>query len=166
MQTAEYWIEHLQLEKHPEGGWFKEIYRDEGIIFRDGLPARYKGSRSYSTAIYYLLRSGECSALHRLISNEQWFHIDGNSLAIHTITPSGEYTKQMLGKNFDSGEKPFAVVLRENWFGATVESSDSFALVGCIVAPGFDFDDFELAERTALAKKFPEHKEIIEALTR
>lgn len=165
MQSKD-WINRLELQPHPEGGYFKEIYRAEGIISQPNLPIRFSGGRTYSTAIYYLLKSGDFSSLHRLDSDEQWFHIDGSALTIHSIDPKGNYTKHHIGKNLDAGEFPHAIVLHGNWFGGTVDDPNSFSLVGCVVAPGFDFDDFELAKRNDLIKQFPQHKEIIEKLSR
>lgn len=160
------WIKKLHLSPHPEGGYFREIYRAEGIISQPSLPMRYNGGRAYSTTIYYLLESNDASSLHRLKSDEQWFHIDGSALTIHSIDPQGNYTQQHIGKNLDKGESPFAVVPTGCWFGGTVDAQDSFALVGCVVAPGFQFDDFELAKRDELIKQFPQYISIIEKLTR
>lgn len=164
--TAQHYIKKLHLTPHPEGGYFREIYRAEGIIPQPSLPMRYNGGRAYSTTIYYLLESKDFSSLHRLKSDEQWFHIDGSALTIHSIDPQGNYTRHHIGKNLDKGESPFAVVPTGCWFGGTVDAQDSFALVGCVVAPGFQFDDFELGKRDELVKRFPQHKSIVEKLTR
>ncbi|HAP37052.1 MAG TPA: hypothetical protein DCQ28_14410 [Bacteroidetes bacterium] len=164
--TGKDWIKRLELQPHPEGGYFKEIYRAEGIVSQPNLPVRFSGGRAYSTAIYYLLESGDFSSMHRLDSDEQWFHIDGSALTIHSIDPKGNYTKHLIGKNLDAGEFPYAMVSHGNWFGGTVDEPESFVLVGCVVAPGFDFDDFELAKRSELIKQFPQHKDIIERLTK
>jgi predicted cupin superfamily sugar epimerase len=164
--TSKDYIQQLGLLPHPEGGYYKEIYRAEGIISQPNLPMRYSGGRAYSTSIYYLLESKDFSSLHRLDSDEQWFHIDGSALTIHSIAPDGTYSQYHIGKNLDKREHPFAVVPHGCWFGGTVNDPDSFSLVGCIVAPGFDFEDFELAERSYLTPLFPQHKELIERLTR
>lgn len=164
--TADYWINSLGLIPHPEGGYYREIYRSEGIIAQPNLPARYSGGRTYSTTIYYLLESGTVSSLHRLQSDEQWFHIDGSALTIHSIDDRGEYTQHRIGKNLTKGERPFAAVPHGCWFGGTVDETDLFALVGCIVAPGFDFDDFELGKREELLQRYPQHGSIIKKLTR
>jgi hypothetical protein len=163
---AKDWIKRLNLQPHPEGGYFKEIYRAEGIISQPSLPIRFNGGRPYSTSIYYLLECGDFSSLHRLNSDEQWFHIDGGALTIHSIDPNGNYTKYHIGKNLDAGEMPYAIVPHGCWFGGTVNGNNSFALVGCIVSPGFDFADFELAEKDRLTRQFPQHKTLIEQLTR
>ena len=160
------WIDMLRLESHPEGGYFREIYRAEGVIAQPSLPLRYNGGRAYATTIYYLLNSGEYSSLHRLQSDEQWFHLDGSALTIHSIDPEGNYTPYHIGKDLEKGEMPHAVIPRGCWFGGTIDQANSFSLVGCFVAPGFDFDDFELAQRAELLKKFPQHKDIITKLTK
>jgi hypothetical protein len=160
------WIEKLQLISHPEGGYYSEIYRSEGIIPQVSLPFRYNGGRVYSTTIYYLLETGDFSSLHRLDSDEQWFHLDGSALIIHSIDPDGKYEKHPVGKNIEKGESLFAVIPHGSWFGATVDDPNTFALVGCVVAPGFDFEDFELAKRDELIEQFPQHSEIFKQLTR
>lgn len=164
--TAHDYRSHLGLLPHPEGGYYKELYRAQGIVSQPNLPMRYSGGRVYSTAIYYLLESKDFSSLHRLASDEQWFHIDGSALTIHSIAPDGNYTKNLIGKKLENGETPYAIVPHGCWFGGTVDTPDSFALVGCVVAPGFDFADFELVKREHLTKQFPQHAEIISQLTR
>jgi predicted cupin superfamily sugar epimerase len=164
--NAQDYIKKLSLLPHPEGGYFNEIYRAEGIISQPNLPMRFSGGRAYSTAIYYLLESGDFSSLHRLDSDEQWFHIDGSALTIHSIDPKGNYTQQHIGKDLDAGEFPHAIAHHGNWFGGTVDQPNSFSLVGCVVAPGFDFDDFELAKRNDLIEQFPQHTELIKKLSR
>ncbi len=163
--NSKFWIEKLQLKPHPEGGYFREIYRAQGIIAQASLPMRYNAGRSYATTIYYLLESNDFSSLHRLRSDEQWFHIDGGALTIHSIDPKGNYTQHHIGKNLDKGELPHAVVTAGCWFGGSVNEPNSFSLVGCVVAPGFHFDDFELAKKDELVKMFPQHTSIIEKLT-
>lgn len=164
--TAQDYIKTLGLLPHPEGGYFKEIYRAAGIISQPNLPMRYSGGRAYSTSIYYLLEGTDFSSLHRLDSDEQWFHIDGSALTIHSIAPDGTYKAHQIGKDLKNGESPYAVVKHGSWFGGTVEAKDSFALVGCVVAPGFDFDDFELAQQAELERIFPQHRDLIRRLTR
>lgn len=164
--NAHHWINSLGLLPHREGGYYREMYRAEGIIAQPNLPMRYSGGRAYSTSIYYLLESSDVSLLHRLKSDEQWFHIDGAALTIHEISPEGQYRQHRVGKNTANGEGPYAVVPHTSWFGGTVDASNAYALVGCVVAPGFDFDDFELAKRGELIKLFPHHRTIIEKLTR
>lgn len=164
--NAQEYIKKLNLNPHPEGGYYKEIYRSQGIISQPNLPMRYSGGRAYSTTIYYLLESNDFSSMHRLKSDEQWFHIDGSALTIHSIAPDGNYTQHHIGKNFEKGESPYAIVPHGCWFGGTVNEPNTFALVGCFVAPGFNFDDFDLAKKDQLIKQFPQYKSLIEKLSR
>jgi predicted cupin superfamily sugar epimerase len=161
MKDGQYWIRKLQLAKHPEGGYFKETYRSDETIPAAALPPRFDGVRAFSTAIYFLLTGGECSALHRIKSDEMWHFYAGSELTIHVIEPMGSYSQIKLG-----GDHLQAVVSAGCWFGATVDDPESYALVGCTVAPGFDFTDFELARRDELIAQFPRHRMIVEKLTR
>lgn len=159
-------ITSLNLQPHPEGGWYRESYRATESIPADGLPGRFDGPRSFATAIYFLLTSETFSALHRLKSDEQWHFYRGSPLTIHVIHPDGRYAPVKLGQQLDRGETLHAVVPYGCWFGATVDTSGSYALVGCTVAPGFDFADFEMAEGHKLLQEFPQHKALITRLTR
>jgi uncharacterized protein len=161
MKDARYWIKKLELAKHPEGGYFKETYRSNETIFAAALPPRFDGNRAFSTAIYFLLTAVECSSLHRIKSDEMWHFHAGSELIIHIIEPTGSYSQIKLG-----GDRFQAVVPAGCWFGATVDEPQSYALVGCTVAPGFDFADFELARRDELIAQYPRLRGIIERLTR
>lgn len=165
MQDANYWISRLNLTEHPEGGYFKETYRSEELIDNDALPKRFKGTRSFSTAIYFLLRGDQVSHLHRIKSDELWHFYSGSALTIHIIDKHDQYNRIRLGCNFDKGEMYQAAVKAGTWFGATVDMSDSYSLVGCTVSPGFDFDDFEMGNREELLARYPRHSQIIEKLT-
>jgi uncharacterized protein len=160
MKDAQYWIKKLQLAKHPEGGYFKETYRSGETIPAVGLPPRFDEDRAFSTAICFLLTGDDCSTLHRIKSDEMWHFYAGSELTIHVIEPTGNYGQIKLG-----GDRFQAVVPAGCWFGATVEQRQAYALVGCTVAPGFDFADFELAKRDELIAQFPQHRVIIERLT-
>ncbi len=166
MNTAAYWKDHLQMISHPEGGCFKETYRADGIIAHEALPPGYSGARSYSTGIYFLLEAKEFSALHKLKQDEMWHFYDGTTLHIHSIDPDGEYSLTKLGRNASEGEELQAVIRGGHYFGSEVADRTSYALVGCTVAPGFDFADFEMPGRESLIEKFPSHKKLIERLTR
>ncbi len=163
---AEYWIEKLEMQKHPEGGYYKETYRSEGSIPAMGLPASYAGSRSFATGIYFLLDNDNFSALHRLKQDEMWHFYAGTSLAVHVIDSTGQYKMIRLGTNLDEGEVFQAVVPGGSYFGSEVIDKDSYALVGCTVSPGFDFRDFEMPSADALKELFPQHSELIQRLTR
>ena len=159
-------ITALNLQPHPEGGWYRETYRATESLSPTALPDRFDGQRSHATAIYFLLNSESFSVLHRIKSDEQWHFYSGSSLTVHIIHPDGRYAPIKLGQNLSQGETFQAVVPYGCWFGATVDTPDSYALVGCSVAPGFDFADFEMADRDSLSKEFPQHTELIARLTR
>ncbi|PLX99860.1 MAG: hypothetical protein C0624_13100 [Desulfuromonas sp.] len=159
-------VARLELEPHPEGGWYREVYRAVESITASALPTRYSGERVFATSIYFLLTSESFSSLHRIASDEQWHYHLGSPLTVHQITPCGDYQPLLLGPDLVQGHRFQAVVPHDNWFGATVEEPGGYALVGCTVSPGFDFADFELANRSQLLKQFPQHAELIKRLTR
>ncbi|MEY8215820.1 MAG: cupin domain-containing protein [Colwellia sp.] len=163
---AQKWIKHLSLKPHPEGGFFANTYTADEKILKNALPDRYSGDRSFSTGIYFLIGSENFSALHRLKSDEMWHFYDGESLTVHVFDENGKYSPIHLGRNIEKGEKLQAVVKAGDIFGASIESPDAYSLVGCTVAPGFQFEDFELMKRAPLIEKYPEHKVLIEKLTR
>jgi len=163
---ATYWIKKLALQPHPEGGYFREIYRSTVNIPAAALPARYRGPRSCSTSIYYLLAGMQISTLHRLKSDEQWHFYDGGALLLAMITPDGTSREVRLGGNPTHGEQVQAVIPAGTWMGARLASHRGHALIGCTVAPGFEFQDFETGQRSDLLKKFPQHRKLILALTR
>lgn len=165
-RSAQFWIDHLELKPHPEGGYFRETYRAEERIPATSLPRRFQGSRPFATSIYYLLQSGDFSALHRLASDEIWHFYDGSPLDIHVIDPSGRYHKPRLGNDPKSDQSLQIVVEAGCWFGATVSLPGSYTLAGCDVAPGFDFADFEMAHSQPLITRYPEHQHLIQRLTR
>ena len=166
MLRKEELIEKLQLEKHPEGGYFKETYRSEILLPKSVLPSEFTSSRNASTCIYFMLTSDEFSAFHKVNQDEAWHFYLGETITLHMISPEGEYSQVSIGNDFGQNETPQFVVTAQHWFAAEIKTEDSFALVGCTVAPGFDFDDFELAEQQELQQIFLQHKEIIQRLTR
>jgi len=165
MKKAEYWIKKLQLKPHPEGGFFKEIYRSETKLSEKSLPTRYSGNRDAVTSIYYLLKGKEISKFHRLKSDEIWHYFTGSPLTIHILTNTGTYQKVTLGPDIEKNMSFQCVIRHDQWFGATVDDPSFFTLVGCTVAPGFDFNDFELANKIDLIKQYPSHSDIINRLT-
>ena len=166
MITATQWIENLQMQRHPEGGWYRETYRSAETILQNGLPPRFPGERSFATAIYFLLTDQAFSALHRIKSDEIWHFYAGTGLTLHLLEGAGDYRSLRLGADPSRGEVFQAVAPAGFWFGATVEEPAGFALVGCSVAPGFDFVDFELGRRAELLRSFPDQRALIERLTR
>jgi predicted cupin superfamily sugar epimerase len=161
---ATFWIETLGLVRHPEGGWFRETYRSTETIAASALPERFRGERCFSTAIYFLLQRGDISALHRIHSDEIWHFHEGAALTVQLITPQGEWREILLGRNPSRGERFQGVVPAGCWFGA--ETLGDFSLVGCSVAPGFDFADFQMADRMELTGRYPQHAALIRRLTR
>jgi predicted cupin superfamily sugar epimerase len=164
-RDASWWIARLALAPHPEGGHYRETYRSRGTVGPAGADPGHPAGRSFSTAIYYLLRSGKISRLHRLRSDEIFHHYRGSALVVHSIDPRGDYRAVAVGSDPERGEVLQAVIPAGCWLGATVEQPGSFALVGCTVAPGFEFGDFELADRDRLLELYPRHRAVIERLT-
>lgn len=135
VQTAAEIIAALNLAPHPEGGYFAETFRDEVT-----LPGQ---ERSVSTAIYYLLRAGERSHWHRVDAVEIWHHYAGAPLMLAVAADGAAPEEHVLGTNFAAGERPQIVIPRGHWQSA--RSLGDWTLVGCTVAPGFEFAGFELA---------------------
>ena len=151
---------------HPEGGFYKETYRSFETVDKTALPARFKGDRSFSTAIYFLLQQENFSAFHRIQSDECWHFYAGDCLLIHVIDVNGQLTTTRLGCNILNGELFQFVVPAGSWFASEPAAESSFCFVGCTVSPGFDFEDFELAGRNKLVTQYPQHAAIINSLTR
>lgn len=164
--SANQWKTVLELVPHPEGGFYRQNYKSAEAIPPQHLPPRYGGARSFSTAIYFLLEGTDFSAFHRIRQDEIWHFYAGASLTIHQIDHRGEYKIIQVGIQLHHQETPQAVIPAGHLFGATVSQPDGYALVGCTVAPGFEFDDFELPGRADLVQLYPQHRAIIETLTR
>ncbi len=165
-RTANDWINRLKLEIHPEGGAYSRVYTSQFTLEKTSLPENFHGSRSACTHIYYLLQKNEFSAFHKIQSDELWHFYDGDTLVIFEINKDGSLTKHLLGKNIEVGEFPFCIIKASNWFASKLKTGGSFSLVGCTVSPGFDFAEFEMAERSDLISKYPQHKELISGLTK
>jgi predicted cupin superfamily sugar epimerase len=159
MKKADYWIEKLGLQPHPEGGYFKETYRS-AEQYSAGLPSRYEGARSFGTAIYFMLTSGSPSHFHRLKSDELWFFHEGSPLCVYMLLKDGTYKSITLGTD----QQWQAIIPEGCWFAAEVIHEDSFSLISCTVSPGFDFRDFEMAKAEDLEAKYPSQKELIRRL--
>ncbi len=166
MQSKTYWVNHLNMLPHPEGGFFKEVYRSDESVATDALPARYAGSRSFATSIYFLIESENFSAFHRIQSDEIWHFYTGSTITMHIIHPDGKLVTHKIGPNFEAGEVFQLVIPHSCWFAASVDEPDAYALVGCGVAPGFDFVDFELGTAAQLVAEYPQHAEVISSYTR
>lgn len=157
-------IETLGLIAHPEGGYYKETFRSEGVLAHSSLPQRFLGDRNFMTNIYYLLEKGDFSAFHQINQEETWHFYAGSPLRIHMIDQAGVYSDVVVGNNLLEGERPQFTVLSNVWFA--VEPLGEWFLAGCTVAPGFDFRDFEMADRKDLTKRYPQHAGVIEKYTR
>ncbi len=166
MHTASYWVEKLGLLRHPEGGYFAETYRAPASIPAGALEGLFPGERRFSTAIYYLLEQGDFSAFHRIRSDELWHFYNGDPLDIFCFNEQGELLQITLGNDPEKGEVLQAVVPAGCWFGSLPASGSRFSLVGCTVAPGFDFEDFEMAVREELLAAYPRFHDVIRKLTR
>lgn len=164
--TAADLIRQLNLQPHPEGGFYKEVYRSKGVISEHCLPHTFGGPRHYATGIYYLLQQGDSSAFHRIKSDEAWHFYAGGELLLHLLCPDGSYRSCKLGNALAGGAVFQLVVPAGVWFGAEPTPGTAFTLAGCTVSPGFDFRDFELAESETLALQYPEQKELIGRLGR
>ena len=165
-KTSKYWVEKLRLEPHPEGGYFRQTYKSDLMVAREALPAGFAGDRAASTAIYFLLEGKNFSAFHRLRSDEVWHFYAGSPLNVEVIEPSGSRAAILLGDDPEAGQMFQAVVRAGCWFASHVADWKSWALVGCTVASGFEFEDFEMGKREELLRKYPQHRELIERLTR
>jgi uncharacterized protein len=157
-------IRIYQLEPHPEGGYFRQTYKSQESIPERCLPAHFKGARAYCTGIYYLLVEGAKSNLHRLGSDEMWHFYLGGPLHLAQIHPDGRAEQVLLGSDINQGQQLQCTVKAGTWFGAYPAAGSAFCLVGCTVAPGFEFADFELASRRQLRNQYPHLKELIDRL--
>jgi len=163
--TAADYVRAYQMQPHPEGGFYAETYRSAEQIDRAALPDRFSGARPFSTAIYFLLEGHHRSMLHRIQADEVWHFYAGGPLNVYVITPSNELSVIRLGNNLEAGEVFQAVVPAGCWFGSKPTEGVDFSLVGCTVAPGFDFADFDLADRETMLNQFPKWSEVVELLT-
>jgi hypothetical protein len=153
-------VRDLGLLPHPEGGFYRETYR-----------AALRGSdgRAAATMIYFLLPAGQVSRLHRIDADEGWHHYLGGTLEIYELDPAAPGSNvciTRLGKDLSRGEVLQHVVAAGTWFGAAPGDGSPYALVGCTVAPAFEFSAFELGTREALLAEFPPAAAVVTRLTR
>lgn len=165
-KDADTWIKELGLLPHPEGGFYKEIYRSSESIPDKGLPSRFHGNRDMATSIYFLLKEGDLSAFHKLLSDEIWHYYAGGPCAIHIITENGKLVHKYLGPDYRNNQHFQVVVLHDCWFAANPLPGSSFTLAGCTMAPGFSFEDFLLGDPEELIRQYPAHKTIIRKFSR
>jgi uncharacterized protein len=166
--TAEDVKKLLGLAPHPrEGGWYVRTYEAGELIaaeaFGDG---RYAGARRTGTAIYYLLEPETFSEMHRLQSDEVFHFYAGDAVEMLQLTANGRGERVVIGNDLAGGQRPQVVVGRGVWQGSRLVAGGRWALLGCTVSPGFEFEDYEAGERVELCKRWPEFAEEIGALTR
>jgi hypothetical protein len=166
MKNADYWKEKLNLQPHPEGGYFRETYRAGAEIPGNVLSDAYNGSRNTATSIYFMLEGGDFSSFHRLKSDELWYFHLGSAINIFLIDSHGHLSVKTLGADIPGGEQLQLIIPAGTIFGAEVKEASGWTLAGCMVSPGFDFEDFELLKRDSLVSSFPQHQAIISRLTR
>lgn len=156
---AEEIIENLGLTKHIEGGFYKETYRAKTSIELKNGKVRNTG-----TAIYYLLRGDDKSHFHKVGSDEIWLFHSGEAIEMLIITEDGNLQTKILGNAFDKGEEPQITILANTWFAAKIRSGKEHAFVSCVVAPGFEFDDYQIGHKQELIKLFPKLEKDIEGM--
>ena len=161
--SSEYFINKLNLQTHPEGGYFAETYRASDTVPANALPAQFGGARNLSTAIYFLLEGSQFSAFHRIKSDELWHFYAGIPLNVFIIHPGGELEIMKIGNNLEEGCHFQGLVKAGCWFASQPINTEGFSLVGCTVSPGFDFADFELAG-IELGEQHPQHRDLIHKL--
>ena len=144
------------MKPHPEGGYYREVYRASDIV-----TAPNGKKRAAVTSIYYLLEDSDQSHFHRLDSDEIWYYHDGSQADIHLLHPSGQHEIKHIGREADLQ----VIIPRGTIFGARLTQGSGFILIGCVVAPGFEFEGFELISKTELIRKYPQHQEIIDQLS-
>lgn len=163
-KDAHYWIDKLNLQQHPEGGYFAETYRSKERLHESKLPDRYGSPRVFGTSIYFLLTTDSVSNFHKLKSDEIWHFHFGGAAKVHFIQRDGAHTEHLVGPNLEAGQSLQLIIPRGTWFAAEVIEGD-YILLGCTVAPGFEFEDFELADRTELSSVYPQHQTLINSFT-
>src|SRR5262245_14356350 len=166
MPTAEQIIERLKLVPLTiEGGYFRETYRAPLSVPAGALPRSYNGDRNVSTAIYYLLTPNTFSAIHVVKSDEVFHFYAGDAVEMLQLGPDRNARVVIMSNDLAAGHEPQLVVPAGIWQGCRLVLGGKWALMGCTVAPSFDYSDFALADRAELVAMHPEHVELIEALT-
>lgn len=159
-QDASYWIDQLNLQPHPEGGYYKEVFRSQQQVSRSGST----DIKQACTSIYYLLEGENYSGFHRIMSDEVWYFHKGVPLNIHVINTGGN------SEVWELSDRPTGnlslVVPGGLWFAAEIPSKKGYTLVSCAVAPGFEFSEFEMADRETLCQHYPGHNELFNRLCR
>jgi predicted cupin superfamily sugar epimerase len=158
-------ITQYQLQPHPEGGFYSQTYCSKEKISAGALPDRFAGDRYFSTAIYFLLEGKQFSAFHRIKSDELWHFYTGVGLHIYVLHSDGRGEVLKLGDDLANGYSFQQLVPAGCWFASKPVNENGFSFVGCTVAPGFDFVDFEMANKEKLLDEYPGHEKWINELT-
>lgn len=166
INQAQELIETLGLARHPEGGWYREVYRSEEYLGVASLPSRFDSPHSIATSIYYLLESGDLSAFHRIKSDETWHFYLGSPVNLYILLEDGTLQKVLLGDNPGAGHVFQYTVPHGKWFGTEVAVPGSFALMGCTVSPGFGFSDLEFAAFSDLQEQYSRYATLIRRLSK
>lgn len=166
MPGAQYWIQNLNMNKHPEGGYFFENYRSPIEIYSNALPDNFSENRNLATSIFYLLESGDISKFHAIQSDEMWYYHAGSPLTIAMLFSNGKFEEKILGPEVDKNQHLQLLVPAKTIFGAYLTSENSYCLTGCMVSPGFDFTDLKIFKKGELKVMFPykQSEDIIEKL--
>jgi len=159
-KAASYWIKHLNLQPHPEGGYYKEVFRSQQQVFRPGA----NDAKQACTSIYYLLEGTDYSGFHRIESDEIWYFHKGVPLHIHVINEHGVHTALELS---DAATGNLSIAIKAGlWFAAGIPSRKDFTLSSCAVAPGFEFSEFEMAKKDELIALYPQHAVLLDRFCR
>ncbi len=154
------------MQPHPEGGFFVETYRSTQLVGITSADDGLVTEKNACTGIYFLLEKGNFSAFHKIKSDEMWHFYAGHALDVLELQDDGELRCTRLGPDLLRGEVHQYVVRANTWFASRVAHDGAFSLVGCTVAPGFEFADFCMADRATLLADFPQHHKTIVELTR
>lgn len=154
-------ISHFNMQPHPEGGWYVETYRSAGTIPAIALPSGW-GVHNWSTGILFLLKSGNCSHFHRIRQDEMWHFYLGGAMRLAMLHPDGKYEEIIMGQDILDGQSVQFTVPAGVWFAATPCEGTDYAFVGCTVAPGFEFSDFEMAKKEDLLRQYPHQEQAIQ----
>jgi len=166
MLSAEEVIRILDLKPHPEGGYYKEIYRSDEMLDQKSLPSRYAGPRSFGTGIYYLLTPGDISVMHRLKSDETFHFYMGDPAEMLKLYPDGTGEIIDVGTDLEKGMEPRVMIEKGVWQGQRLKDGGRFVLFGTTVSPGFEFEDFEFGDRARLKAEYHAFSKMIGQLTK
>ena len=156
----EYLVQHLDLQAHPEGGFYAPAFRSEQVLDTTTLNGSWKRPRTLYSSIFFLLTANHHSSWHRIASDEIWHLYEGDDICVHILHPDGSYSQERLSNKV--GKEKFSAIVKAGcWFASHCEGALGYSLSGCTLAPGFDFEDFELGNTQELIKVYPEYAEII-----